>query len=147
MNFLTEDTTTLQELSSLKLIEVEKPVISFDVLKKQYIYTFIGKNGNNDTFVVEMRIKKTDIYFLEDIKVYTSTAFTTNASGISVPVIMSSMASMWYLNTVYEQPSNNITGDQVNDNYTSFLLGSVMFPILGESQYNTFILSTPDINF
>lgn len=147
MNFLTEDTTTLQELSSLKLIEVEKPVISFDVLKKQYIYTFIGKNGNNDTFVVEMRIKKTDIYFLEDIKVYTSTAFTTNASGISVPVIMSSMASMWYLNTEYEQPSNNITGDQVNDNYTSFLLGSVMFPILGESQYNTFILSTPDINF
>lgn len=71
MNYLTEDATTLLQLTGLNLVEVDRPILTYDKIKKQIIFTFIGRNSSNKNFVIEMSIKSTDLYRAEKINVYT----------------------------------------------------------------------------
>jgi len=70
MTYLTNDFVLLQQLSSLNIVSIDRPVISFDSLKKQVIYAFVGRNSVQDEFIIEIRIKRFDLYRLEEINVY-----------------------------------------------------------------------------
>jgi hypothetical protein len=70
MNFLTTDILLLQQLSGLHILDIDAPVLSYDSLKKQVVYAFTGRNSNLDEFLIEIRIKRLDLYRLEEINIY-----------------------------------------------------------------------------
>jgi hypothetical protein len=52
------------------LTEVDRPVLTFDNLKKQLIYSFIGRTNDLKEYVVELRISVTELYRLERVIIY-----------------------------------------------------------------------------
>ena len=72
MNSITNNNNIfISELSALNFVEIDKPVLTYDTLSKQVVFTFIGRNSQSMEHVVEMRIKVTDVYNIERIYVYT----------------------------------------------------------------------------
>ena len=71
MSFLTDSVLKLAELVTLNIIEIDRPVLTFDVHKKQLIYTFIGRALENKEYIIELRINITELYRLERIIIYT----------------------------------------------------------------------------
>lgn len=85
MKYLTNDILLLQQLSSLNLVSIERPVISYDSLKRQIVYSYIGKNSLSQEFLIETRIKRFDFYRLEEINVYSPQA------NLPPPLIITSL--------------------------------------------------------
>ena len=96
---ITNDSALLAQLTNLNFIEVDRPVVSYDTLKKQIIYTFIGRNNLSQEYIVELRIKRTDIYSLERACVFTPAGVTVPIS-ITTPLIISAIAGTPFSLTV-----------------------------------------------
>lgn len=72
MNFLTDSIEKLSELTNLELIEIDRPVLTFDVHKKQLIYSFVARAVEDREYIIELRINITEMYRLERVLVYAS---------------------------------------------------------------------------
>jgi len=78
MNLLMNNNTLISELSALGFVEIDKPVLTYDALSKQVVFTFIGRNYltsssyQNMEHVVEIRLKVTDVYSVDKVYIYTS---------------------------------------------------------------------------
>jgi len=68
---LTNDIFTIAELSGLNLKSVEPPVLGYNTLKRQLVYSFIGINNYGKEILIELRIRNNELYTLEDLNVYT----------------------------------------------------------------------------
>jgi hypothetical protein len=65
-----EDTTLINELSTLSLVSITPPVLSYNTLRKEYLLTILGKNNNNKNVVIELTIKNLTVPYLENVVVY-----------------------------------------------------------------------------
>jgi hypothetical protein len=88
MNYLTNDILLLQQLSVLNLVSIDAPVLSYDPLKKQIIYTFVGRNSIFEEYVIELRIKRFDYCQLEGINVYSPQA------NLPQPVVLTELGGI-----------------------------------------------------
>lgn len=70
MNFLTDSVSKISELTTLGIVENDRPVLAFDTHKKQLIYTFICRTNDNKEYIIELRISVKDMYRLERVIVY-----------------------------------------------------------------------------
>jgi len=110
MIFLTDANTYISELSSLNLQEVDRPVLSYDNLKKQLIYSFIGRTIEKKEYIIEIRIKISDLYRVEKIYVYEPQE-TVIAPDIFAPLIITAIAGEEFNTPVI---SNNTEAGTVN---------------------------------
>ena len=74
------DINTVNSLSSLNLISIDAPTLSYNDLTSQYLLTVFGKDNNNDR-LIETVIDDLDIPVIDTITVYT----TDNAATIVDP--------------------------------------------------------------
>ena len=74
------DINTVNSLSSLNLISIDPPTLSYNDLTSQYLLTVFGKDNNNDR-LIETVIDDLDIPVIDTITVYT----TDNAATIVDP--------------------------------------------------------------
>ena len=76
MNPLTNNSTLISELSTLGFVEIDKPILTYDTLSKQVVFTFIGRNYltsssyQNKEYIIEIRLKVTDVYSIDRVYVY-----------------------------------------------------------------------------
>jgi len=87
MSFLTDSVLKISELVALNIIEVDRPVLSFDVHKKQLIYAFVSRAAENKEYIIELRINVTELYRLEKVIVYSSQDKAIKPIFIAPPVI------------------------------------------------------------
>lgn len=65
-----EDTYTVNSLSSLNLISIQEPILSYNSLKQEFLLTLTGKNNANETNIVEFIITNTSTNNLKEVNVY-----------------------------------------------------------------------------
>jgi hypothetical protein len=110
MSFLTDSALKIAELVTLNIIEIDRPVLAFDVHKKQLIYTFIGRALENKEYVIELRINITELYRLERIIIYTP------QEKAEVPVIIIPSLITTFTGEEFSIP---ITGSTQNEQITN----------------------------
>jgi hypothetical protein len=132
MSFLTDSVTRIAELETLNLIEIDRPVLSFDTQKKQLIYTFIGRTLENKEYIIELRISVTDLYRLERIIVYTP------QEKAQLPIIIGPLSITTFAGDEFSMPviTNNKdceiieTIEPVTECYESFSSSSLYLEML-----------------
>lgn len=132
MSFLTDSVTRIAELETLNLIEIDRPVLSFDTQKKQLIYTFIGRTLENKEYIIELRISITDLYRLERIIVYTP------QEKAQLPIIIGPLSITTFAGDEFSMPviTNNKgceiieTVEPVTECYESFSSSSLYLEML-----------------
>jgi len=65
-----EDVATINQLSSLEINFIEPPVLSYNSLRKEYLFTLLCKNKINKTILIEFVIKDLPTLFLKNITVH-----------------------------------------------------------------------------
>lgn len=151
MTNITNDSALLTQLANFKFIEVDRPVISYDTLKKQVVYSFIGRNNLSQEHIIELRIKRTDIYSLERACVFMPNGAAVPIN-ITTPLIISAIAGAPFSLTVAgttESPEENpvaqlpvYTSILNRQPRTTFLLNSYNAPYLySNNAYTGLILS------
>jgi hypothetical protein len=151
MTNITNDSTLLAQLANFKFIEIDRPVISYDTLKKQVVYSFIGRNNLSQEHIIELRIKRTDIYSLERVCVFTPNGAAVPIN-ITTPLTITAIAGTPFSLTVAgvtESPEVNqevaiptYTSILLRQPRTSFLLNSYNAPYLySNNTYTGLILS------
>lgn len=79
-----DDINTVQSLSSLNLVTIEPPVLSYNNLRKEYLLTLLGKNIGNKNVIIEFKIKNLIPVILDTVTVYNPTPATVQ---LNPPVI------------------------------------------------------------
>ena len=72
-----DDITTISELTDLNLTYIDSPVLSHNVLKKEYLLAILGKNTNNQDVVIELKIKDLPVVVLDSVTVYSPNTVTS----------------------------------------------------------------------
>jgi len=153
---LTYDISVLSELSALNIISVEPPVLGYNTLKKQLVYSFIGRNNLNREILIEMRIKNTDLYRLDDVNVYiprgTISSILTGFVGVtaSIGTSFSSPFTLFYnapTITLSQPPSVSLPSPinyfpQISEN-TIFVMNVPAATQLNSSNLITTMLGAP----
>ncbi len=67
-----EDIILINGLSSLNLANIDAPVLTHSVLKKEYVMSFLGKKQNNQEILIEVKIKDLPTLTLDNITIYDS---------------------------------------------------------------------------
>jgi hypothetical protein len=66
----TNEITTINELSTLLLQDIDPPTLTFNQSIKQFVMTVLGKDNNNKNNIIEFNIKSTPKLTLDEIIVY-----------------------------------------------------------------------------
>jgi hypothetical protein len=151
MTNITNDSAILAQLANFKFIEVDRPVVSYDTLKKQVVYSFIGRNNLSQEHIIELRIKRTDIYSLERVCVFTPNGAVVPIN-ITTPLTITAIAGTPFSLTVAGVTESPETSEEVliptytsilpRQPRTSFLLNSYNTPYLySNNSYTGLILS------
>lgn len=69
--FVQEDITIIQQLSSLRIVSFDAPVISYNTSTKQFIIGISARNYKNESIIIEYKINNLTTVKLNDITVYT----------------------------------------------------------------------------
>lgn len=85
---LSNDIVLINSLSSLNFSVIESPKITYNPLKKQYVFALLGKSTNNVDIIVELIVNNYPVLELEDIIVYSS---QVNNNLTSPPVVQQSL--------------------------------------------------------
>lgn len=75
-----------QTFDNLNIITISKPLLSFCSIKKQFLFTFTGRNTNNKDIIVSIYINKVLNLVLDSIKIY-----TPQADEILPPTILTNL--------------------------------------------------------
>jgi len=132
MSFLTDSMESIIELEPLKLVEIDRPVLSFDTQKKQLIYTFIGRTQENKEYIIELRVSVTDLYRLEKIVVYIP------QEKAELPIIIGPLSITTFAGEEFSMPvitSNKDcdvieTTTPISENYESFCSSTLYLEML-----------------
>jgi hypothetical protein len=68
---LREDILSIASLTSLNLQEIGRPLLSYNSLKREYLFTLLGKNEENRDTIIEFNITNVNPPSLKSINVYT----------------------------------------------------------------------------
>lgn len=72
-----DDITTINELSSLNLISITPPVLSYNTLRKEYLLTILGKNNIDRNAIIEISIKNLTVPYIEKVTIYNPVPLNT----------------------------------------------------------------------
>lgn len=78
------DITTINELTNLGLVSIDPPTLSYNVFRKEYLLTILGKNTDNKSVIIEIKIKNLSQTYIDEVIVYTPLEETQQ---INPPVI------------------------------------------------------------
>lgn len=67
---LQEDKSSINSLSSLNIVSLDPPTLSYSSIKKEYLLTILGKNNSNRNIIVEIGIKNLPTLTISTITVY-----------------------------------------------------------------------------
>lgn len=134
MKNLTDNLTLLNQLSALKFIEVDAPVLSYDILKRQLVYTFIGRNSLSQEHVVEIKIKRTDLFRIESVNVFTPSG-SVMPFNITTPLTVTAVAGTPF--------SLTIGGNTETPPSLQVVTPPSYVPILNAKQTTSFLLNFP----
>lgn len=135
MKTLTDNSTLLDQLSVLNFIEVDTPVLSYDYLKRQLVYTFIGRNSISQEYVVEIKIKRTDLFRIESVNVFTPTG-AVMPFNITTPLTVTAVAGTPFSLTIGGATETPPAAQQV-------VTAPIYTPILNVQQTTSFLLNFP----
>jgi hypothetical protein len=132
MNPLTNNSTLISELSTLGFVEIDKPILTYDTLSKQVVFTFIGRNYltsssyQNKEYIIEIRLKVTDVYSIDRVYVYAAQD-TQSTPIVYMPISITAIAG--------EEFSLPIAADDTSTSLNVQLTTSTA----GFEKYNSFI--------
>lgn len=67
---ISDDITTISELTGLNLTYIDTPVLSHNSLKREYLLVILGKDNSNKDTIIEFKIKDLPVVALDNITVY-----------------------------------------------------------------------------
>lgn len=69
----TSQLTTLNSLTGLDIVSIDRPVLSYNEITNQFLYTITGQGCDKDLFIIETTINNLPTLQLKDIVVYRAT--------------------------------------------------------------------------
>jgi len=114
-----EDVTTINELTSLELQNIEPPVLTYNASIKTFVYTILGQNTSNKDNIIELYIDNIADLNLTDVVVYKSETTALTLLPPFIPHSLTIPATVGITNTFQITAFNNPTEFILSTNTSS----------------------------